>query len=142
MEIIVANPVATRDNFLCNCYLLSESSVPLMKTRKALKIQEKTHNHLAMGFLGGGADEGNRTPFRRGLESLIFQAFSFSVAVFVASSGFTTDELAMRLGVNKSSLWRYRHQPYAFSKAPFGVITKAMRLAQVNNDILRTICGL
>lgn len=68
--------------------------------------------------------------------------FDSIVTEYLRSSGFTTDELAIKLGVNKSSLWRYRHQPYAFGKAPFGVITKAMRLAQVNNDILRTICGL
>ena len=68
--------------------------------------------------------------------------FDSIVTEYLRSSGLTTDELAMKLGVNKSSLWRYRKQPYAFAKAPFGVITKAMRLAQVNNDILRTICGL
>ena len=68
--------------------------------------------------------------------------FDSVVTEYLRSSGFTTDELAMKLGVNKSSLWRYRKQPYAFAKAPFAVITKAMRLAQVNNDILRSICGL
>lgn len=68
--------------------------------------------------------------------------FDSIVTEYLRSSGYTTDELAMKLGVNKSSLWRYRKQPYAFGKAPFAVITKAMRLAQVNNEILRTICGL
>ena len=68
--------------------------------------------------------------------------FDSVVTEYLRSSGFTTDELAMKLGVNKSSLWRYRKQPYAFAKAPFAVITKVMRLAQVNNDILRSICGL
>lgn len=68
--------------------------------------------------------------------------FDSVVTEYLRSSGFTTDELALKLGVNKSSLWRYRKQPHAFGKAPFAVISKAMRLAQVNNDILRTICGL
>lgn len=68
--------------------------------------------------------------------------FDSIVTEYLRSTGFTTDELAMKLGVNKSSLWRYRKQPYAFGKAPFAVITKAMRLAQVSNEILRTICGL
>lgn len=68
--------------------------------------------------------------------------FDSVVTEYLRSSGFTTDELAMKLGVNKSSLWRYRKQPYAFAKAPFAVITKAMRLAQVNNEVMRNICGL
>ena len=68
--------------------------------------------------------------------------FDSVVTEYLRSSGFTTDELAIKLGVNKSSLWRYRTQPHAFSKAPFGVITKAMRLAQCNNETMRLICGL
>ena len=68
--------------------------------------------------------------------------FDSVVTEYLRSSGFTTDELAMKLGVNKSSLWRYRKQPYAFAKAPFAVITKAMHLAQVNNEVMRSICGL
>lgn len=68
--------------------------------------------------------------------------FDSVVTEYLRSSGYTTDELAMKLGVNKSSLWRYRKQPYAFAKAPFAVITKAMHLAQVNNEVMRSICGL
>ncbi len=68
--------------------------------------------------------------------------FDSIVNEYLRSTGFTTEELAITLGVNKSSLWRYRKQPYAFSKAPFSVITKVMRLAQVNNEVLRQICGL
>lgn len=68
--------------------------------------------------------------------------FDSVVTEFLRSSGYTTDELAMKLGVNKSSLWRYRKQPYAFGRAPFVVITKAMRLAQISNETMRYICGL
>ena len=68
--------------------------------------------------------------------------FDSVVTEYLRSSGFTTNELALKLGVNKSSLWRYRKQPYAFAKAPFAVITKTMQLAQVNNETMRSICGL
>lgn len=68
--------------------------------------------------------------------------FDAVVTEYLRSSGFSTDELALKLGVNKSSLWRYRNQTHAFYKAPFGVVTKVLRLAHVSNDILRIICGL
>lgn len=68
--------------------------------------------------------------------------FDSIITEYLRSSGYSTDELAMKLGVNKSSLWRYRKQPYAFGKAPFVVVTKAMRLAQVSNETMRYICGL
>jgi hypothetical protein len=68
--------------------------------------------------------------------------FDSIVTEYLRSSGFTTDELAMKLGINKTSLWRYRKQPYAFAKAPFAVITKAMRLAKISNETMRYICGM
>ena len=60
--------------------------------------------------------------------------FDSIITEYLRSSGYSTDELAMKLGVNK--------QPYAFGKAPFVVVTKAMRLAQVSNETMRYICGL
>ena len=68
--------------------------------------------------------------------------FDSVVTEYLRSSGFTTEELAIKLGVNKSSLWRYRKQPYYFEKAPFGVITKALHLANCTNENLRYICGI
>lgn len=68
--------------------------------------------------------------------------FDAVVTEYLRSSGYSTDELSMKLGVNKSSLWRYRHLTHAFYKAPFGVVTKVLSLAHVSNDILRIICGL
>lgn len=32
--------------------------------------------------------------------------------------------------------------PNAFAKAPFAVITKAMRLAKISNETMRYICGM
>lgn len=68
--------------------------------------------------------------------------FDSVVTEYLRSTGFTTNELAAKLGVDKSSLWRYRTQPYAFGRAPFAVITKAMSLAQISNETMRFICGL
>ena len=68
--------------------------------------------------------------------------FDAVVNEYLRSSGYSMDELSIKLGVNKSSLWRYRKQTHAFYKAPFGVVTKVLSLAHVSNDILRIICGL
>ena len=68
--------------------------------------------------------------------------FDSVVNEYLRSSRYTTEELALKLGVNKSSLWRYRNQVRYFEKAPFGVITDALALANCNNETLRYICGL
>ena len=68
--------------------------------------------------------------------------FDSVITEYMRSSRSTTDELALKLGISKSSLWRYRHQIDCFDAAPFGVITKALHLANCPNDILRYICGM
>lgn len=68
--------------------------------------------------------------------------FDSVVTEYLRSSGFTTEELASMLGVSTSTLWRYRTHTKAFEKAPFGVITRAMNLANCNNELLRYICGM
>lgn len=54
----------------------------------------------------------------------------------------TTDRLATRIGVTPSTLWRYRNRVESFEKAPFVVVTSALKLANTSNDVLRYICGL
>lgn len=68
--------------------------------------------------------------------------FDSVVTEYLRATGFTTDELSAKLGISKTTLWRYRSHAEAFDKAPFGVITAALRLANCNNEILRYICGL
>lgn len=68
--------------------------------------------------------------------------FDSVVTEYLRSTGFTTDDLANKLGVSKSTLWRYRSQVESFEKAPFNVITGALRLANCPNDVLRFICGV
>ena len=68
--------------------------------------------------------------------------FDSVVTEYLRATGFTTDELSARLGISKSTLWRYRSHADSFAKAPFGVITGALRLANCNNDVLRYICGM
>lgn len=68
--------------------------------------------------------------------------FDSVMTEYLRSSGFTTEELAGMLGISTSTLWRYRTHAKAFEKAPFGVITRAMNLANCNNELLRYICGM
>ena len=68
--------------------------------------------------------------------------FDAVVNEYLRANHYTTSDLAFQLGINCSTLWRYRHQVQAFKKAPFGVITNALRLANCSNEILRYICGL
>lgn len=68
--------------------------------------------------------------------------FDSVVTEYLRATGFTTDELSTKLGISKSTLWRYRSHADSFKKAPFDVITSALRLANCNNEVLRYICGL
>lgn len=68
--------------------------------------------------------------------------FDSVVTEYLRATGFTTDELSIKLGISKSTLWRYRSHADSFEKAPFGVITQVLRLANCNNEQLRYICGL
>lgn len=68
--------------------------------------------------------------------------FDSVVTEYLRATGFTTDELAAKLGVSKTTLWRYRSHAESFDKASFGVITAALRLANCTNETLRYICGL
>lgn len=68
--------------------------------------------------------------------------FDAVVNEYLRANRFTTDELSLKLGINKSTLWRYRRQVYSFEKAPFGTITHVLRLANCPNDVLRYICGM
>lgn len=68
--------------------------------------------------------------------------FDSVITEYLRATGFTTDELSARLGVSKSTLWRYRSHADSFEKAPFGVITQALHLANCTNETLRYICGI
>lgn len=68
--------------------------------------------------------------------------FDSVITEYMRSSRSTTDELALKLGISKTSLWRYRNRIDCFETAPFAVITKALHLANCPNDILRYICGM
>lgn len=68
--------------------------------------------------------------------------FDSVVTEYLRAHHYTTSDLAFQLGINTSTLWRYRHQVAAFEKAPFGVITNVLRLANCSNEMLRYICGM
>lgn len=53
----------------------------------------------------------------------------------------TMSDIAERIGCNTTSLWRYRKQELAFTKAPFETICAMLRMANVSVDVLRYICG-
>lgn len=68
--------------------------------------------------------------------------FDAVINEYLRAHHYTTSDLAFQLGINCSTLWRYRHRVDAFEKAPFGVITEALRLANCTNETLRYICGM
>ena len=68
--------------------------------------------------------------------------FDAVVNEYLRANHYTTSDLAFQLGINCSSLWRYRNQVDSFARAPFEVITKALRLANCSNEVLRYICGM
>lgn len=68
--------------------------------------------------------------------------FDSVVNEYLRANHYTTSDLAFQLGINPSTLWRYRKRPEYFAKAPFDVVSNALRLANCNNETLRYICGL
>lgn len=68
--------------------------------------------------------------------------FDSVVTEYLRATGFTTEDLSNRLGISKSTLWRYRTHAESFAKAPFHVITGALHLANCSNEVLRYICGI
>ena len=68
--------------------------------------------------------------------------FDSVVNEYLRANHYTTSDLAFQLGIDPSTLWRYRKRPECFAKAPFDVVSNALRLANCNNETLRYICGL
>ena len=68
--------------------------------------------------------------------------FDAVVSEYIRSTRTTVEILSDRIGVDPSTLWRYRRKIDAFRKAPFDVICQILKIANVPNDILRYICGL
>ena len=68
--------------------------------------------------------------------------FDAVVNEYLRAHHYTTSDLAFQLVINCSTLWRYRNRVEAFEKAPFGVITQALRLANCTSETLRYICGM
>ena len=68
--------------------------------------------------------------------------FDAVVHEYLRSTRSTTEVLSNRVGVDPSTLWRYRRQIDHFRKAPFDVICQILKLANVSNETLRFICGL
>lgn len=68
--------------------------------------------------------------------------FDAVVSEYIRSTRTTVEILSERVGVDPSTLWRYRRKIDAFRKAPFDVVCKILKLANVPNETLRYICGL
>lgn len=68
--------------------------------------------------------------------------FDAVVNEYLRSTGFTTSDLAYELGIDTSTLWRYRNRVHYFELAPFVTITKVCQLAKCTNETLRYICGM
>ena len=54
----------------------------------------------------------------------------------------TQEELAERIGVSTTSIWRYRKRVDFFRKAPLDTIAALFRYANISNNDLRYILGL
>ena len=68
--------------------------------------------------------------------------FDSVVTEYLRSTGFTTADLAYELGIDVSTLWRYRNRVHSFELAPFSTITKVCQLAKCTTETLRFICGM
>lgn len=68
--------------------------------------------------------------------------FDAVVSEYIRSTRTTVEILSERVGVDPSTLWRYRRKIDAFRKAPFDVVCQILKLANVPNETLRYICGL
>ena len=61
---------------------------------------------------------------------------------YLRSNHKTMVDLSERTGCSVSSLWRYSRKVECFRKAPLGVISQILRLANVSNVDLRYILSL
>lgn len=68
--------------------------------------------------------------------------FDSIVVEYLRSSGYTVADLAYELGVDPSTLWRYRKQTNSFELAPFVIVTRVCQLAKCSTETLRYICGM
>ena len=68
--------------------------------------------------------------------------FDSVVTEYLRSTGFTAADLAYELGIDVSTLWRYRNRVHSFELAPFTTITKVCQLAKCTTETLRIICGM
>lgn len=67
--------------------------------------------------------------------------FDSVVTEYLRSSNTTAGELAFYVGIDVSTLWRWRNKPESFRKAPFITVADILRLAKCTNENLRYICG-
>ena len=68
--------------------------------------------------------------------------FDSIVVEYLRSSGYTVADLAYELGIDPSTLWRYRKQEQYFELAPFVIVTRVCQLAKCSTETLRFICGM
>lgn len=68
--------------------------------------------------------------------------FDSIVCEYLRSTNFTTSDLAYELGIDTSTLWRYRKKVDSFALAPFVIVTRVCQLAKCTTETLRYICGM
>lgn len=67
--------------------------------------------------------------------------FDAVVTEYLRRTNYTVSDLAFQVQINPSTLWRWRKRVDAFMSAPFGTVTKILRISGCPADILRYICG-
>jgi len=68
--------------------------------------------------------------------------FDAVVNEYLRATHYTTTDLAYQLGIDPSTLWRYRKRADGFRKAPFETVVTILRLANCSSENLHYICGL
>lgn len=68
--------------------------------------------------------------------------FDSIVCEYLRSSHYTIADLCYELGIDPSTLWRYRNKVESFEQAPFVIITRVCQLAKCTTEILRYVCGM
>lgn len=79
---------------------------------------------------------------RKALVEKRMDKFDSVVTEYLRATGFTTSDLSYELGIDPSTLWRYRKRVDSFEQAPFVIITNVLQLAKCTTETLRFVCGM
>ena len=68
--------------------------------------------------------------------------FDALICEYQRANGVKTEKLCDKIGVSRSTLWRYRKNVEAFKQMPSDILAICFRLTNANNETIRYILGL